>query len=115
MDPLGKSLDLESTGGWQNRNINGIVTGLVADPPINSHIQFEALVSLKTYEQPASGSGWSSDFRTNPGDYQTNYVYLTLNSKTHKEEVESIMDEVISEHFPGAQAPVIHRLQALRR
>lgn len=108
-DPLGKSLDLESTGGWQNRTINGVITGIVEDPPIHSHIQFEALVSLKTYEQPASGSGWKSDFRTNPGDFQTNYVYLTLNDPTQKEEVEAIISKIISQHYPG----VTHRLQPL--
>lgn len=113
VDPLGKSLDLESTGGWQDRTINGIITGVLKDPPINSHIQFEALVSLKTYEQPASGSGWRSDFRGNPGDFQTNYVYLTLNPQTQKEEIESVMDGIIGKHFPDVRPPVIHRLQSL--
>ena len=113
VNPLGKLLDLESTGGWQNRTVNGIITGIVEDPPINSHIQFEALVSLKTYEQPAQGPGWRSNFRTNPQDFQTNFVYLTLNAKTKKEEVEYKMDEIISKQYPGEQNPVTHRLQSL--
>lgn len=113
-EAVGKSLELESTGGWQNRTINGVVTGIIEDPPINSHIQFEALVSLKTYEQPASGSGWSSDFRTNPGDFQSNYVYLTLDSLGKKEEIESIMDKIITQSYPGVEPPVTHRLQPLR-
>ncbi len=112
-DPIGKTLDLESTGGWQKRSINGLITGVVEDPPINSHIQFESLISFSTYDIPAIGHGWKSDYKVRPIDYQQNFVYLVLGDQTRKEEVESVISEIMAEYNSTAKEPITHLLQPL--
>ncbi len=87
-EPVGQTLVLESDGGWQQRTINGLVTGVVEDPPTNSHIQFESLVSLATYDQPATGSGWSPDYRTRQWAFQKSYVYVVLSEEAEKEAID---------------------------
>ncbi len=43
IDPMGKTISLEREGDFT-------VTGIIEDPPVNSHVDFSMLVSLKTYE-----------------------------------------------------------------
>lgn len=113
-NPVNKTLELESAG--ENRTIPGIITGVVEDPPINSHIQFEALVSFSTYK-PVSGPGLppggGSDFKTNPWDFHSTFVYLTLDEYTSIASVDSTMKDIMSGHNAGLQDPLTHRLQAL--
>ncbi len=112
-EALGQTLELESTGGWQNRVISGVVTGVLEDLPINSHIQFEALVSLSTYDQPATGPGWREDFKTNPGDFHSAHVYLRLNEGTSTDGVELIMADILTDFNAGMEHPISHSLQPL--
>ena len=42
-DPVGKHIKV-------NEEENYLVTGLIADPPVNSHLQFEVIPSFATYE-----------------------------------------------------------------
>ncbi len=112
-NPMGKSLDLESTGGFQNRSIKGVIAGLMPDPPANSHIQFEALVSHATYDQPATGRGWSSDYKTDPDDYQASQVYLVLNEETKVEDVEAALPALLKTYNESEEMPLTHLLQPL--
>ena len=111
--PIGKSLNIEDNNGDQNNIINGIVTGVVEDPPINSHIQFEVLVSLKTLDKPLPESGWRGDFKTDPNDLWSSYVYLVLKEHTTKEEVEYAMAKIMADHNAKVQDTIIHLLQPL--
>ena len=113
VDPMGKDLEFESTGGWQNRQVNGIVTGIMADPPKNSHLKFESLVSMKTYDQPATGSGWKEDFRTNPRHFQDFQVYLRLAEQTIPEEVEAAMVPLIKDYNETQNTVLTHSLQPM--
>lgn len=45
-EPLGKVLEVKENNGARLFK----VTGVVADPPVNSHIQFDMLTSLNTYQ-----------------------------------------------------------------
>ena len=113
IDPVGQTLVLESEGGWQQRTINGLVTGVVEDPPTNSHIQFESLVSLKTYDQPATGNGWSPHYRTRQWAFQKSFVYLVLNEETKPEAVEEAMAGIMSDYNEKEKNAIIHKLQPL--
>ncbi len=110
-NPIGKELDIQSTGGWQTRSILGKVVGVVEDPPLNSHLEFEALVSMKTYDQPATGSGWRADFRTNPNHFQNSFVYLLLNQGADLESIETSMSDIISAYNSDQEHKLSHKLQ----
>lgn len=112
-DPMGKSLDLESTGGFQNRTIKGVVSGVMPDPPVNSHLRFEALVSHSTYDQPATGRGWSSDYKTDPDAFHDSFVYLVLNDETRKEDVEAALPSIMDAYNATQDDPLTHELQPL--
>ncbi len=113
MDPMGKGLDLESNGGFQNRTIKGVISGIMPDPPINSHLQFEALVSHTTYDQPASGRGWSSDYKTDPDAFHDSFVYLVLNEEAEKAAVEAALPAILKDYNAEEETPLTHELQPL--
>lgn len=113
VDPLGKTLEFESTGGWQNRQVDGIVTGIMADPPKNSHIEFESLVSMATYDQPATGTGWHADFRTNPRHFQEFQVYLKLAEEADPQEIEAALVPLIKDYNDNQNTTLTHGLQPM--
>lgn len=112
-NPVGQTLVLESDGGWQQRTINGLVTGVVEDPPTNSHLQFESLVSLATYDQPATGNGWSPDYRTQQWAFQNSYVYVVLEESASEEAVESAIADIMQEYNDTEENAITHLLQPL--
>nr|WP_255552030.1 ABC transporter permease [Roseivirga sp. E12] len=111
---IGRTLDFQSTGGWQTRQINAVVAGVMEDPPKNSHLQFESIVSMDTYDQPAtSGTGWDANYRTDPQDFQGNYAYLKLKDSTSPKDVESSMAEIVESYNAAQDHAVTHLLQPM--
>jgi len=63
-DPLDKTLTTNNDDIYK-------VTGVIADPPVNSHLQFNLLISFSTlYEEPGRFMGW------NGGNQYISYVLL---------------------------------------
>lgn len=112
-DPVGQNLVLKSDGGWQQRTINGRVTGIVEDPPTNSHLQFESLVSLSTYDQPATGNGWSPHYRTRQWAFQKSYVYAVLEDGIQPQFIEKAMAGIMADYNEKEENDIVHGLQAL--
>lgn len=112
-DPTGKSLELESSGGFQKRTIQGVISGVMSDPPINSHLQFEALVSHATYDQPTTGRGWSSDYKTDPDAFHDSFVYLVLNEEAEKVAIEAALPAILADYNAEQETPLTHKLQPL--
>ncbi|MEQ9375308.1 MAG: ABC transporter permease [Imperialibacter sp.] len=115
-NPVGQTLELPGNAGRGSGTVRGTVTGVLEDPPIHSHIQFEVLVSLSTYQpaaRPGMPPGGGADFRTNPGDFHSSFVYLTLNEQTSQQEAEALMGNIMKDFNAGLQDPITHRLQAL--
>jgi ABC-type antimicrobial peptide transport system permease subunit len=110
-NPMGKPLRMEA-GAGQNNPINGIVTGIMENPPLNSHMRFEMLVSLNTLDT-ASISGLEQDFRTDPQDISLNYIYLVLNDAVQKEQVEGVLANIMNDFNSQAETPITHLLQPL--
>ncbi len=111
---IGKTLDFQSTGGWQIRQINAVVAGVMEDPPKNSHLQFESIVSMDTYDQPAtSGTGWDANYRTDPQDFQNNYVYLKLKDHASPKDIESSMADIVESYNAAQDHAVTHLLQSM--
>ena len=106
-DPMGQIIAIKGNNNFQN----GIITGIIEDPPINSHMRFEALVSLKTLDNNIKDLG--SDFKNDPGNFYFGYVYLILKDKAKKEEVEYAMNQLMSDYNAKNNKEVIHQLQPL--
>ena len=113
VNPVGQTLILESDGGWQQRTINGLVTGVVQDPPTNSHLQFESLISLSTYDQPATGNGWNPNYRTQQWAFQQSYVYVVLEEDADEVAVENAMADIMQEYNDSEENDITHLLQPM--
>ena len=105
---LGKQLSFVCNYPIQGRLIEGVVTGVVEDPPFNSHIQFEALVSLSTLE-----SFEGNDFINDPEDISLSYVYLVINEKSKKKDVDQAINSLMTDFNSGTDRPITHYLQPL--
>lgn len=105
-DPIGRLITVNPNGN----NITAVVSGVVEDPPMNSHIQFEALISLNTFYQDQLDP---DAILNNPEDIFYNYVYLVLNSHIHREAVELTIDKLMADFNGDTESPITHRLQPL--
>lgn len=75
IDPVGQTIDIEGLGTF-------LVTGIVADPPQFSHLQFEAIVSISTTPLLANQGllDKTHDYWENLDRYY-NYIYIPGNSE----------------------------------
>lgn len=116
-DPLGQLVSAEQdrflqTGATAGVDFKeGIVTGVMQDPPHNSHLQFEMLISLSTLDLRAVRE--ERDIKNNPGS--TNYsVYLVLNERAKKAEIEKAMERILTEYNTSrVDNPLVHNLQPM--
>ena len=74
----------------------GVITGIVEDPPFNSHLHFEALVSTKTLENSLVER--RRNFKNNPGRYAQSYVYLVLKEGANAADIEATMASMMAVH-----------------
>lgn len=112
-NPMGKPIRMEVWAG-QNNMTSGIITGIIEDPPLNSHMRFEVLVSLNTLDAASiSGPDQERDFRTDPQDVSLNYIYLVLNEEVKKEQVEKVIANIMSGFNSQTETPLTHLLQPL--
>jgi putative ABC transport system permease protein len=78
-DPMGKVINSDGRRDY-------IVTGVVADPPSNTHFHYDFLVSLMSYPEMANNDMWvSNNF----------YTYLLLDENTAPEEVASKFPDMV--------------------
>ena len=106
-DPIGQLVNVESDQDTKT----GKITGVVENPPINSHIRFEALMSLKTLDY--SVIDHERNLKNDPEDIWSNYVYIVLNKNAKKEQVEYAIAKIMTDHNSGTEAPITHFLQPL--
>jgi putative ABC transport system permease protein len=83
------------------------VTGIVADPPSNSHFRFGMLVSMPTWF-PEMVQGWTSNNFT---------TYLLLREGVTEAQMEAILAEIDRKYFDGGRKhiPWIWTLEPLNR
>lgn len=91
-DPIDQTITVDGNPDFKI----GKVTGVVEDPPLNSHLNFEALVSMKTKENSLVDR--RRDFKNNPGAYAQSYVYVVLKEGSNTDDVESLMDRAMADH-----------------
>ncbi len=107
-DPLGKVLTVQ---GYKDVE-SVMVTGVVEDPPINSHIRFEALYSLKTIEQQIASL--RNNFHDRPWDVSYNYVYVVLQEGVDKKDIEATLTKIMADYNSTTTGPTSHSLQSLK-
>ncbi|HEU5288994.1 MAG TPA: ABC transporter permease, partial [Cyclobacteriaceae bacterium] len=95
-DPIGKQITVE-----EDDRFFYIVTGVVADVPANSHLQFDMLISLST-----GGKSWNGDNWIGGGENMHTYVVLRsdANAKTLEAKMPGIVYKYIGpeiEHYSG--------------
>lgn len=90
-DPINKTIKVENNQDFQA----GIVAGVMEDPPMNSHLKFEVLVSMKTMENSLVPR--RRYFQNNPGSYAQSYVYVVLKEGANVSDIESTMATIIDD------------------
>lgn len=103
VNPMGQSVTTEDNPNFPR----GTVTGVMEDPPMNSHMQFEALLPLQTLE----GQLESGNLGTNPAKLYEGHVYVLLNTNTKKKDVEATMEKIMAKYNSGTEPPIVHKLQ----
>lgn len=89
-DPLGQTFQM--TGKQTPFKVTGVVKKL----PHHSHMQFESLISLVTYEEDRKKSTDGS-YRPTWSDMWMNYVYLKLESGTTQSDIEARLKPINDE------------------
>lgn len=108
-DVLGKSIELKNTRATDSVALLEI-TGVMADPPANSHLAFEALVSFSTL--PAEQQTYTGDFK-NVSQYGNQYVYVLVDNNSVLPKLQARLDEVSKEASKRAGSKMSFQLQAL--
>lgn len=81
-DPMGKTLN-------SDRRRDYVVTGVIADPPMNTHFHYDFLSSLMTYPDQANNGMWvSNNF----------YTYILLDKNTPPEQVASEFPRMVTKY-----------------
>ncbi|MEM6696782.1 MAG: ABC transporter permease [Bacteroidota bacterium] len=100
-DPIGKTVIFESRRPF-------IVTGVVEDPPVQSHIQFGGLASLATMQN------WGLDvYKDDHLDYIYTYAYLQLHPATNRTALASALSKTITTLKADSDVKDVFQLQNL--
>lgn len=83
-DPIGKQLSLGADSSFY------VITGVMADPPANSHIQFDMLVSLSSLPNVYDGNRWIGS---------NSHTYLLLHDEVSIPELEAKMQDVFYKYM----------------
>jgi putative ABC transport system permease protein len=106
-NPLGEVVKMEPYGDF-------VITGILKDPPKNSHMNFEALGSYSTLLS-FEGSSFTESAES-WRDFFNNYVYLRLPEKAETANVEHFLDQIAKEvYVKDKDIPVSFELQSLRK
>lgn len=94
-NPIGQTVEL---AGQERYTFSaGMITGVVKDPPKNSHMNFEVLASMKTLEKYAEGLNEETTLINQYNSIWMNYVYLLLPENQDPTLVQSHLDNIARE------------------
>ncbi len=102
---LGKTISYTGTGGERVRTEDLVLAGVIKDPPVNSHLQFEVILSYDP--KGDNNTNW----------YSNNFLtYVQLNSGANIEEVNRKLEHYIDKYIPNDNrsfTPPVFHLQPL--
>lgn len=102
-DPIGQTLSVENfIPGFSTHNF--VVSGVVEDPPLNSHIQFHILASLRLFEalEEKPLNNWKLNWV---------WTYFRLDNTAVPDDVEKKLNNLVATHIPD---PTPLQLQPLQ-
>lgn len=82
-DPIGKALKL-------NNKADFLVTGVVENPPVQSHFHFTAIASISSLNNPKWMSKWG---------VRSIYTYVLLNAETSAPKVADKLPSIVEKYF----------------
>lgn len=103
IDVLGRTCEIKDLGNVE-------IAGVLADPPKNSHMVFEALVSYRTL--PLAEQTYSGDFN-DWKEFGRQYVYVRVKDGSVVPALKSYLAKVSAEINKRSEATIDFRLQAL--
>lgn len=109
-DVLGRTLELKNVRRAKDSVAMYEVTGVLAEPPSNSHLWFEALVSFGTL--PAEYQTYTGNFK-DVSSYGHQYVYILVDDNSVLPRLQARLDELSKEPSKRAEAKIKFHLQAL--
>jgi len=95
-DVIGKTLKVQD-----NQNSSYTITGLMADLPDNSHIQFSTLFSMETFRNQANNNGQTIDNNWQGDGF---YSYIKVNDPDNLAPIEAKMAEMKTLNVPEERA-----------
>jgi len=98
-NPIGKTLALF------NRGWTGTVTGLIEDPPINSHLKFDILIPISLLSEFGTNMGWDHFYFNN---------YVRLQPGTDAEAIKGKVNETLKKVREDSPAQIDFSLQPLK-
>lgn len=99
---LGRTFVLSSLGNIE-------VTGVVKDPPQNSHMKFEALVSRSTLPMNEQGENTIKRWK----DFAHQYIYLRVSDRSKTKRLQQSIRRIFMQVGNPLQAKISFQLQAL--
>jgi putative ABC transport system permease protein len=99
---LGKSIEILKQGSFE-------VTGILKDPPINTHMNFESLTSYSTLP-PNQNSVINYE---GPFSYGLEFVYFMLRDGSEVKKLETYLNQVATEASKTSDATITYKLQSL--
>lgn len=109
-DVLGKNFELKNVSSSRDSVAVYEITGVLAEPPSNSHLAFEALVSLSTLAPEQQT--YTGDFKS-VRSYGNQYVYVLVADQLVLPNLQVRLDELSKEPSQRAEAKINFHLQAL--
>lgn len=105
-NPIGQAINVEA-----NNDLKDIfITGVIKDPPVNSHMRFDILVSLSTVLKP---SGETVNDINSPDNTNDALVYLVQNEQAKTGDIISSMTTIMGDYNKTIEHPITHSLQPM--
>lgn len=109
-DVLGESIEFHNVGKFEDSTATYQVTGVMSDPPANSHMSFEVLIShstLKPYEQTYEG-----DYKNFAG-FGHQYIYFLIDNKAALANIKKRLNDFSAMASKRANVKIAFHVQAL--
>jgi putative ABC transport system permease protein len=102
-DVLGQSIDIKGLGLFE-------ITGVLVDPPKNTHLEFDLLASYSSLPQSLGDVSNHMAWR----NYRNNYLYIQLPKKFDRENLQQALKKIAASVYPAdATVKATFQLQSL--
>jgi ABC-type antimicrobial peptide transport system permease subunit len=102
-DVLGQSIEIKGLGLFE-------ITGILVDPPKNTHLEFDLLASYSSLPQSLSDVSYHTAWR----DYRNNYLYIQLPENFDRDNLNQALNKIASSMYPAdANVKATFQLQSL--